>query len=167
MKRPVSGSRNSARNTGAWPASSTLRCGTVASSAIQVRGVLLPRKGRRARAYLTVEQVELLVTLAETHGTLVQFLAYTGTRWGEATGLRVRNLDLTRRRARIEENAVKVARRIFVGTPKMHEARSVPVPPFLVDTLAIECIGKTRDQLVARRCLRGDDTRHLRGPLRR
>ena len=39
------------------------------------RGVLLPRKDRRARAYLTVERVELLVTLVGTQGTLVHFLA--------------------------------------------------------------------------------------------
>ena len=123
------------------------------------RGVLLPRKGRKARTYLTVEQVELLATIAGEHGALVHFLAYTGTRWGEATGLRVRSLDLIRRRARIEENAVKVANRIFVGTPKTHESRSVPIPPFLVDALAIACIGKTRDQLVF-----GNGVSHLERP---
>jgi integrase len=101
------------------------------------RGVLLPRKTRKACSCLTVEQVELLASIAREHGSLVQFLAYIGTRWGEATGRRIRNLDLKRRRARIEENAVKVANRIFVGTPKTHEARSVPIPPFLVDALAI------------------------------
>ena len=52
-----------------------------------------PRKGQKARAYLTVEQVELLATLAGKHGTVVHFLAYSGTRWGEATGLRIRNFD--------------------------------------------------------------------------
>lgn len=35
------------------------------------------------------------------------FTAYTGLRWGEVTGVRVRNVDLKRRRVLIEENASK------------------------------------------------------------
>ena len=35
-------------------------------------------------------------------------LAYTGLRWGEAVGLRVRDLDMLRRRATVSENAVQV-----------------------------------------------------------
>ncbi len=62
------------------------------------------------------------------HAALVYALAYTGMRWGEVTGLRVRNVDLQRRRARVEENAVKVSTKIVVGTPKTHETRSVPLP---------------------------------------
>ncbi|WP_308471461.1 site-specific integrase [Rathayibacter sp. AY1C5] len=69
------------------------------------------------------------------HGTLVEFLAYTGLRWGEATGLRVGDVDRKRRRVQVRENAVSVGGRIIVGTPKSHEARSVPFPPFLDEAL--------------------------------
>ena len=34
------------------------------------------------------------------------------------------------------------------GTPKSHEARSVPFPAFLAEPLAKQCEGKSRDQLV-------------------
>ena len=39
------------------------------------RGVLLPRKAPKARAYLSVEQVELLVALASEHAAMIYTLA--------------------------------------------------------------------------------------------
>jgi integrase len=48
---------------------------------------------------------------------MIRFLAYTGLRWGEATGLRIRQLDLARRRARIEENAVLIGTTVVIGGP--------------------------------------------------
>ena len=121
------------------------------------RGVNLPRKAKKARAYLTVEQVELLAVNAGTYGALVLFLAYTGLRWGEATGLRIAHVDMLRRRVRVTENAVKVGTEIYVGTPKTHEARSVAFPRFLADSIARQMEGKSRDQLVF-----GDGQSHLR-----
>lgn len=112
------------------------------------RNVKLPRKGKKARAYLTGTQVELLAHHAGEHGTLVHTLAYTGLRWGEAIGLRIHNLDTLRRRILVRENAVYVGSRIVVGTPKTHEDRSVPYPAFLSEPLARQCEAKTRDQLV-------------------
>ena len=67
----------------------------------------LPRKVPKSRAYLSHGQVELLASHSGQHATLVRFLAYTGLRWGEATGLRVRHLDTLRRRLNVEENAVR------------------------------------------------------------
>jgi integrase len=102
------------------------------------RGASLPRKSRKSRAYLSDTQVELLAVAATDRGTLVRVLAYTGIRWGEAAALRVRNFDAARRRLTVEENAVTVGGKIIVGSPKSHQARSVPVPPFLcaeIDTL--------------------------------
>ena len=62
---------------------------------------------------------------------MVTLLAYTGLRWGEATGLRVRSVNRLRRRFVIEENAVMVGYEIHVGTPKTHERRAVVYPAFL------------------------------------
>ena len=112
------------------------------------RGVNLPRKGKKKRAYLTPHQVELLAKHSGEHSTLVYVLAYTGIRWGEAIGLRVSSLDALRRRLRIEENAVMLGSKVAVGTPKSHEARSVPFPKFLSIPLARACEGKARTQLV-------------------
>ena len=123
------------------------------------RGVKLPRKSKSKRTYLTAEQVELLATQSGKNGLLVYFLAYTGVRWGEATGLQVGSLDTLRRRALIQENAVKVGQQIFVGTPKSHESRSVPYPKFLSEPIAKACEGKGRNGLVF-----GDGVHHMRTP---
>ena len=85
-----------------------------------------------------------MLALNSRDPALIRFLAYTGLRWGEATGIRVLHLDLIRRRVRIEENAVMVNNTVFVGTPKSHKHRSVPIPPFVLDILALRA--RTRDQ---------------------
>ncbi len=121
------------------------------------RGVNLPRKGKKRRAYLTHRQVELLARQSRDKSTLVYLLAYCGVRWGEATGLRVGNLDMSRRRLFVEENAVTVGSALIVGTPKSHETRSVPFPEFLEPLLRSETASKTRDQLVF-----GNGLSHLR-----
>ena len=59
------------------------------------RGIKLPRKVGKERAYLSHEQVAALARESK-HPELVIFLAYTGLRWGEATGLRVKNVDTPR-----------------------------------------------------------------------
>lgn len=123
------------------------------------RGVKLPRKTKKRRVYLSARQVEFLAQRAGQHATLVYVLAYTGIRWGEAVGLRVRALDLTRRRMLIEENAVNVGGTIVVGSPKTHERRSVSYPQFLAAPLEDACAGKSGDQLVF-----GAGTLHLRTP---
>ncbi len=118
----------------------------------------LPARAAKARVYLTHEQVHDLVREAGPHGTLVLVLAYCGLRWGEATALRVRNLDMLKRRLVIEENAVEIGARVEVGSPKTHERRSVPFPKFLAEQLARACEGKGRDDLV----FPGRDGGHLR-----
>ena len=112
------------------------------------RGVNLPRKVRREHTYLDHQQVAALAAAAGRHESLVLVLAYCGLRWGEAAGLRVRDLDMLRQRLRINQNAVEVGSEIVVGTPKTHERRSVPFPAFLSMPLAAACEGKGRDDVV-------------------
>lgn len=96
----------------------------------RARGVTLPRKSSARRIYLSHEQVELLAAQSR-RPEVVRFLAYTGLRWGEATGLQVQHVDVKRRRVAVEQNAVMVGTKIEIGTPKTHENRSVPYPAFL------------------------------------
>lgn len=112
------------------------------------RGVNLPRRSGRKHVYLTHAQVTMLSEQSGEYGTLVRFLAYTGLRWGEATALRVRDIDMLRRRVKVSENAVMVGGTIVVGTPKTHRSRSVPFPPSLSPQLAILCEGKGCDSLL-------------------
>ncbi|WP_026532542.1 tyrosine-type recombinase/integrase [Arthrobacter sp. H41] len=111
------------------------------------RGITLPRKGKKAHIYLSHKQVHRLAEESK-HETLVLVLAYCGVRWGEAVGLRVRNLDMLKRRINVEENAVEVGGRVEVGTPKNHKRRTVPFPRFLAEPLARQCEVKGRDDLV-------------------
>lgn len=76
-----------------------------------------PRKVKKPHVYLSHDQVHELAG-ASKYPTLVLVLAYCGLRWGEATGLRVKHLDMLRRRFLIEENAVQVGSVIEVGTPR-------------------------------------------------
>jgi integrase len=55
-------------------------------------GIRLPRKNRKRPVYLTHQQVAELAAASGTYEGLVLLLAYTGLRWGEAIGLRVRDL---------------------------------------------------------------------------
>jgi integrase len=112
------------------------------------RGVMLPRKVPKSRAYLTVEQVELLAKNAGNHATLVYLLSYTGLRWGEATAIHIRSIDVSRRRIRVDENAVRVGTGLAIGTPKSHESRSVPVPGFLLERIVLASKGKSPEDLL-------------------
>ncbi|CAN5283696.1 site-specific integrase [soil metagenome] len=121
------------------------------------QGMKLPRKTRKRPVYLNHQQVADLAAAAGEHHALVLLLAYTGLRWGEATGLRVRDLDMLRKRALITENAVQVGSAIHVGTLKSYKHRSVPLPAFLLPHLAMVCEGKGREDLL----FPDDDGEHL------
>jgi integrase len=79
---------------------------------------------------------------------------------GEAVGLRVRDPDMLRRRANVEENAVQSGTQIYVGTPNTHQLRDVPLPAFLLLYLARQCEGKDRDDPL----FGGGDGGHLKRP---
>lgn len=112
------------------------------------RGVDLPRKVPREHRYLTHEQVHDLAAASGPHRTLIGLLAYTGLRWGEASGLRVRDVSIERHRLTVSQNAVLVAGAVVVGTPKSYKRRSVPFPAFLALSLQAALNGKDADDLV-------------------
>ncbi|WP_239524222.1 hypothetical protein [Geodermatophilus normandii] len=56
--------------------------------------------------------------------------------------LRVRNVNLLRRRELITEAVADVNGHAVFGTPKTHQRRQVPVPRFLADELAAHVAGK-------------------------
>jgi integrase len=85
---------------------------------------------KKPHVYLSHDQVHELAA-ASKYPVLVLVRAYCELRWGEATGLRVKHLDVLRRRFLIEENAVQVGSVIEVGTPKNRKKRTVPFPRFL------------------------------------
>jgi integrase len=111
----------------------------------------LPRKQtKKARRYLTDDEV---MRLAEAIGdpvrsTLVLTLAYTGVRWSEAIGLRVRDVNPLRRRLQVRRPLVELDGIFHEGEPKSWERRSVPYPAFLVPAIAQLCEGLGMDDHV-------------------
>ncbi|MEY9951678.1 tyrosine-type recombinase/integrase [Leifsonia sp. EB34] len=112
------------------------------------RGVSLPRKVSKEHRYLTHEQLHKLAEASGENATLILLLGYTGLRWGEASALRVKDIDLEKRRLHIVENAVFVRGEVIVGSPKTHKRRSVPFPAFLAERLRAATTGKTETELV-------------------
>ncbi len=126
----------------------------------------LPRPVKHERRYLTHAQVDALANACgypsavskhrahdertnEMYRLVVLFLAYTGVRFGEMAALRVRRVDLQRRRAVIAESVTPVQGKGMVwGTTKTHQRREVPIPRFLVDDLARHLANREPDDLV-------------------
>lgn len=106
------------------------------------RGLNLPRKGTKENVYLTHEQVAALA--AESgRSELIYTLAYTGLRWGEATGLQVQDVDFMAGVLRISRNLVELTpHKVQEGAPKSGKARLVPFPPFISEHLRAACRGK-------------------------
>lgn len=111
-------------------------------------GVPLPRAGRADPVFLTHDEVDALAVGAGDHRLVILFLAYTGVRFGELAALRMRHLDLLRRRATIAEAVAEVHGKTVFSTPKNHQSRRVSIPRFLVDDLAALVAGRAPDDFV-------------------
>ncbi|WP_348637167.1 site-specific integrase [Bifidobacterium sp. ESL0682] len=119
--------------------------------------VKVPRKPRRKqrRVYLTISQ---LIAFADECGNaqekgderraLILLLGFCGLRWGEAAGLRVRDVDFSDHRIKVRHNVVMVEGKGVEGTPKNGEMRDVPMPRIVENTLDGVCSGKARDEHV-------------------
>jgi integrase len=126
-------------------------------SANPAKGVRLPKIPRGDKRFLTRDQVWELADAAaayplpevgEQYRVMILLLSLTGLRWGEAAGLKVKRLNLMRRRLTVAETLVDVGGHLHTSRPKNHQAREVPVPPFLCDMLAGVVAGKEQDDLV-------------------
>ena len=111
-------------------------------------GLGLPRPQRRDYVFLTHRQVLDLAVAAGPWRLLVLVLGYTGLRWGEATALRVCDIDFDRRRIDVRRAFSDVGGRVVLGTPKSHQSRTVPIPRFVVNEIAAAVVGKHADELV-------------------
>ncbi len=69
-------------------------------------------------------------------------------RLAEAAALRARRVDLLRRRLEIVESVTEVQGYLEWGTPKTHQARSVPLPKTLADRPAPIVATKAPEELV-------------------
>ena len=110
------------------------------------QGVKTPRPPRDEMRFLTAEEVSVLAdTIDQRWNTLVIFAAYSGLRAGEIGALRVGRLDLMRGRANVIESVSEVRGTLLTGPTKTYETRSVALPPFLRELLALHIAGRAHD----------------------
>ncbi|WP_236034409.1 tyrosine-type recombinase/integrase [Bifidobacterium saguinibicoloris] len=114
------------------------------------RRVELPRKPKRKeeRNYLTVEQLYRLADGAKWRHDIILTLGLCGMRWGELVPLRVRDVDLGRRRIAISTSAPVVDGRPLPGDTKTHENRIIMFPKMLDDIMRAHCEGREDDALL-------------------
>ncbi|MFC0265975.1 site-specific integrase [Alloscardovia macacae] len=110
--------------------------------------ITLPRKMRKQRTYLTPEQVISLANASGEHRTLILVLGFCGLRWGEASALRVEDIDTNKNTISVHRNYVRAGREHVEGAPKTWENRIVPVPRLIMRELAKDIEGKKPSALV-------------------
>jgi integrase len=95
------------------------------------------------RRYLTVAQADALLEAVKPHDLVVLFMLRTGARRGEVATVRVSDLDVRRRRVRIES---AIDGDGTDGETKSGEHRDVPVSPDLLARLKDAAKGKARHE---------------------
>ena len=116
--------------------------------------VPLPTERQRPPRYLSQSEVERLVDkMPRQYRALVLVGAYAGLRWGEAAGLRRRDIDMLRSRIHVTSTAVQLRGRMTLDNmPKTTRSkRSVPVARSVMRRLEqhlSEFVDPTADALV-------------------
>jgi integrase len=116
--------------------------------------VPLPTERQKPPRYLSQSEVERLVDqMPRQYRALVLVGAYAGLRWGEAAGLRRRDIDTLRSRIRVTSTAVQLRGRVALDNePKTTRSkRSVPVARSVMRHLEqhlTESVDQTADALV-------------------
>lgn len=126
--------------------------------------VELPARVTKPKIYLSHKQVRDLAE-ASTHPEIIYTLAYTGMRWGEMTALRVRNIDVSNRRIRIDSSITQLRKainnsRFAEGPPKNGERRSIVYPRLLAPVIEEQLRHKQGDDFV----FMAADGGHLKPP---
>lgn len=112
------------------------------------RGIKLPRKEKPKAAYLTAEQLLQLVDCMPRFPELVLLLGTSGLRFSEAAALRVKDVDVDRKRIHVARAAVTVGGRVEIGSTKTHERRTVAVASHTLEALKIRLEGRSGDSLL-------------------
>jgi integrase len=95
---------------------------------------------------LDADQIATLAeAIPEPWGVYIYTAAFTGARSGELCGLRVKHLDLLRRRITVSESLADIAGKLQFGTTKNGEDRTFAIPPFLAEMLGAYLNGRPND----------------------
>ena len=83
-------------------------------------GVSLPRLPAQQQRYLSLTQLQALAEEAGDYRLMILVLGLCGLRFGECVALRVRSVDLMRRRLSVTEGMSEVNGHLVWSTPKTH-----------------------------------------------
>jgi len=100
-----------------------------------VDGVELPTVVAAEQRFITLEQLHALASAAGTHRPLVYVLGTCGLRFGEASELRWRDIDLDGLLIKVARSVTLVDGHFELGTPKGGKGRAVSLPAFVADLL--------------------------------
>ena len=124
-----------------------------------VDGVELPPVTVVEQRFLTLEQLHSLADAAGANRPLVYVLGTCGLRFGEVSELRWRDLDLQNLRVRVSRSVTLVDGVFVVGSPKNGKARTVSLPAFVADLLALGDLDALVFPDSAGRYMRGSNVR--------
>ncbi len=107
-----------------------------------------PRAKRYVPRALTAEQVAALCRAIPLWRDYILFLAGTGLRMAEFSGLRVRDADLTRgsENIRIARTLNERSGEMYEGEPKTWHHRTVALPAHLVPLVRMRTVGRDPDE---------------------
>ena len=111
-------------------------------------GVSLPRLPEHQQRFLTMTELQDLANHAGVYRLMILVLGLCGLRFGECAALRVRSVDLLRRRLRVSESVSEVNGHMIWSTPKTHQSRDVPIPRSLIDALVAQTAGKNPEDVL-------------------
>ena len=103
-----------------------------------------PRQGMSLTEGQLLALAGKMPTVRDRVLTLV--MGYTGLRWGEAIALTPRAVDWDRRRVNVWRAYAEGPEGVYEDSPKNHERRFVPFPPFLTKHLQVMVKGKGQDE---------------------
>lgn len=141
------GSRRNARATFAQVMDHAVARGLVQSN--QVRRVSAPKAEEPVQVFLTPEQVRrLLAEVPANRRVEFMLLVETGLRFGEMSGLHVGDVDVHRRRLRVQRSASLVGSVMVVGKTKSGQSRMVGISKELAGELAAVIDGRGTDEIL-------------------
>lgn len=132
----------------------------------------LPRKPVKRHVYLSANELYALSDACKMrrrngnpkadymHSVLILVLGTVGLRWGEAAGLRIRDIDFRHLRLHINVSATQIDGSIIEGTPKNGKHRTVVFAKALASSLKTLVGKRSKDELVFTGPLDG----HIRQP---
>jgi integrase len=92
-------------------------------------GVKAPKPKRDEMRFLKPEEIQAIAeTVPKRYRALILLLGYGGLRIGEATALRVQNLDLLRGRVQVVETFTEVSAGLILGETKSGPRRAIALP---------------------------------------